>query len=307
VPVTVMVPNADATAQPLAAALSVSAGFTVRPERVTRTVAAGERARVEAQLIPDGSMRRGAGMLRLEATLGAERISRLALFSVGEAGGVIPALPGPVKVDGQLDDWPALKAGQPPLGLVVDTNQFACGQLAAWQGPADLGGKIYAAWSTQALYLAVAVTDDRIIGLPAPADPWNGDCAEIFVDGRSGDMQWQTPPTEGCFQIGVAAGGGTNAPNVVTWSQSAPRPLPGLQVATATNATGYTVELMIPLTLRNFPAGDWQSGRPVKLSVLLYDRDDPGTTYTDCTFGWSFSPQGANFRDTTGWKTLVLE
>jgi hypothetical protein len=41
--------------------------------------------------------------------------------------------------------------------------------------------------------------------------------------------------------------------------------------------------------------------------VLLYDRDDPRTTYTDCTFGWSFSPGGANFRDTSGWRTVVLE
>jgi hypothetical protein len=307
VPVPVVVPNAAGTPQPLEAAFSVSGGFTVRPDRVTRTVAAGATARIEAQLIPDGSMRRGAGTLRLEATLGAERISRLALFSIGEAGGVVPGRSGTVTIDGKLADWPAVKEGQPPLGLIADTNQFASGKVSAWRGPADLGGKLYAMWSTQALYVAVAVTDDHVLGLPAPAFPWDGDCVEVFVDGRSGDMQWQTPPTEGCFQIGVGPGNGTHAPNVTTWSQSAPRPLPGLQVATATNATGYVVEMMIPLTLRNFPAGDWKSGRPLKVSVLLYDRDDPGTSYTDCTFGWSFSAGGSNFRDTSGWKTLVLE
>jgi hypothetical protein len=67
------------------------------------------------------------------------------------------------------------------------------------------------------------------------------------------------------------------------------------------------VEAMIPLSLRNFPAGDWAPGRPVKLSVLLYDRDGPTASKADYTFGWAFSKAGANFRDTSGWKTLTLK
>ena len=74
----------------------------------------------------------------------------------------------------------------------------------------------------------------------------------------------------------------------------------------STTSTGYTVEMKIPLTLKNFPDGDWQPGRPLKLSVLLYDRDDPKTPHADYTLGWSFSPEGTNFKDTTGWKTLIL-
>jgi parallel beta-helix repeat protein len=306
VKVTVAVPNTARTEQALETRLSVSEGFTVRPDRVTRRVAAGATERVEAQLIPDGTFRSGSGMLRLEATLGGERINRMALFSIGEAGGEIPRQAGTVRVDGQLDDWPDVKAGRPPLGLIADTNQLARGKVEAWQGPADLGGKLYAVWSTQALYLAVAVTDDRLCPLPAPAAPWNGDCAEVFVDGRSGDMQWEGTPTEGCFQIGVGPGMGSNAPNVTVWSQGAPQRVPGLQVATATNASGYVVEMMIPLSLRNFPAGEWAAGRPVKLSVLLYDRDDPAEVHPACTFGWAFSKDGANFRDTSGWRILVF-
>ena len=44
----------------------------------------------------------------------------------------------------------------------------------------------------------------------------------------------------------------------------------------------------------------------LKLSVLLYDRDDPKASHADYTLGWSFSPKGANFKDTTGGKTLLL-
>jgi hypothetical protein len=36
-------------------------------------------------------------------------------------------------------------------------------------------------------------------------------------------------------------------------------------------------------------------------------QDDPGATGTKYIMGWSFSPHAANFRDTSGWRTLVLE
>jgi hypothetical protein len=71
--------------------------------------------------------------------------------------------------------------------------------------------------------------------------------------------------------------------------------------------TGFApVPVKIPLTLKNFPDGEWQPGRPLKLSVLLYDRDTPETLHADYTFGWSFSPEGAKCKDTTGRKTLLL-
>jgi parallel beta-helix repeat protein len=306
VPAKITVPNPTKTPVEFEATISLSGGFAVRPARIRCTVPPGGTVPVDVEFVPDGSVRRGSSSVRMEGSLGGERVSRIARFSVGEAGGTVPRAGGAVQVDGRLGDWPTVSSAVPALGLINEASQFAVGKLEAWQGTNDLSGKVYAMWTTQALYVAVTVADDRFVPLPAPANPWDGDCVEVFFDGRSGDMQWQVPPTEGCYQIAVAAGIGTNAVNVVTWSQSAPRPLPGLVVASATNATGYTVEMAIPLTLRNFPAGEWAAGRPVKLSVLLYDRDDKRAS-TKYTFGWSFSPDGANFRDTSGWRTLVLE
>ena len=299
-------PNDTADAQPLEAVFSVSAGFTVNPARVSRSVSAKTTAAVHAELVPDGSLRRGTASVRLSAKLGQEDVSRTAVFSVGESGGTVPARKGGIITDGKLDDWPAVRTGAPPLALIGDADQFVVGDRASWQGRDDLSGKVYAAWDSRALHIAVLVTDDRVLGLPAPADPWNGDCAEIFIDGRSGDMLWQTPPTEGCYQIAVAPGPVPAKPNLTVWAAGAPGPIRGLEAAAGTTGSGYVVELMIPLTLRNFPAGDWLPGRPMKLSVLLYDRDDPGTPHADYTLGWSFSPEGTNFKDTTGWKTLVL-
>jgi hypothetical protein len=303
---TASLPNDTGTEQPLTAAFSVSPGFTVKTDSTPKSVAARSTAEIHAELIPDGTQRRGSANVRLSATVGGQSISRITLFSIGESGGTLPTHHGDLQIDGQLDDWPDIKAGKPPLALIGDADQFVVGKREAWQGRDDLSGKVYASWTAYALHLAVIVTDDHVLGLPAPANAWNGDCVEVFIDGRSGDMLWQTPPTEGCYHIAIAPGPDAKKPNLTTWAAGAPGQLRGLTVASSTTSTGYTVEMKIPLTLRNFPDGDWQPGRPLKLSVLLYDRDDPKTPYADYTLGWSFSPGGANFKDTTGWKTLIL-
>lgn len=307
VALTASFPNAGTGPASLRAVLSVSSGFTAKPDRIEQDIAAGATAEITAELVPDGTLRRGPATVRLEGTLGAETLCRNVVFSIGESGGTVPRQAAKVTVDGTLDDWPAVKSGAPPLALIVEPDQFICGKREAWQGETDLGGRVYATWTPDALCVAVAVTDDVVSTLPAPANPWDGDCVEVFLDGRSGDMQWQTPPTDGCFQIAVAPGADGAAPNTLTWAQGAPRPVRGLNVATKRTDTGYVVEMAIPLSLRNFPAGDWIAGRPIKLSVLLYDRDDPATTHTDYTLGWAASPEGLNFRDTSGWRTLILE
>ena len=86
---------------------------------------------------------------------------------------------------------------------------------------------------------------------------------ELFVDGRAFDMQWQKDPTEGCYQIGVSPGKDDVPMNAMVYQKT----LAGLQSATTLTDTGYIIEIGIPLTPRNFPAGEWKAGRPIKLSV----------------------------------------
>jgi hypothetical protein len=42
------------------------------------------------------------------------------------------------------------------------------------------------------------------------------------------------------------------------------------------------------------------------MSVLLNDKDDPEAEGRKQCFGWAFSKEGANYRDTSGWQTLTL-
>ena len=80
-----------------------------------------------------------------------------------------------------------------------------------------------------------------------------------------------------------------------------------MQTATALTPSGYVVEMMIPLTAANFPAGQWEAGRPVKLSLLVYDADDASPDVKRKVLGWSVSPDQKNGEDSSGWATVILE
>ena len=217
--------------------------------------------------------------------------------------GRLPPAPGPIVIDGKLDDWGVLVTKAMPIGMIADISQCANGNKELWKGPDDLGAKIYAGWTPQALYVAVAVTDDAVLPTPPGAkDPWSYDAVEVFLDGRSFEMQWQPQPTENCYQIGVSPAKDGMPSNTRVLGKI----LAGLQTATSLTDKGYIVELMIPLTSANFPAGGWKAGRPIKLSVLVNDKDDPAASGRKYVFGWAASPKGENYMDTSGWQILTL-
>jgi parallel beta-helix repeat protein len=288
--------------QQLTASFFSAANFKAQPAQVTRRVKAGERVEIPIALQPQGNFV-GTGRVSFDAKLGDERILRSATFAMGEGGARLPAARGAIKVDGQLNDWAALGEGA-ILGSIADVTQVTAGDAKTWKGAADAGAKLYATWTKDAIYAAVAVTDDQVLVTPPGDQPYNNDGVEVFLDGRASDMQWQVQPTEGVYQVVVGAGQKESEPVVQVLSKSE---LKGLETALSPTANGYVVEIKIPLTAQNFPAADWNAGRAVKMSLLLTDKDDVKAPAREHTLGWSFSPGGRNFQDTSGWKTLVLD
>jgi len=143
------------------------------------------------------------------------------------------------------------------------------------------------------------VTDDTVVPAPPGAAPWDSDAVEVCIDGRGAAFQYQKEPTEGVYQIGISP---ADPPVVRVLSKS---PVAGLQTASRRTPGGYFISLRVPLTAQNFPAGDLRAGRPLKMSVLLDDKDDPQAARKN-VFGWHGSPNGANYADTSGWKTVIL-
>jgi len=92
----------------------------------------------------------------------------------------------PIKVDGDLSDW----AGVP--GFTMNQEKFFfVGQgmsSAKWKGPDDLSATFKVQWDEQYLYIAVAVTDDKVTephGSPVPGTEtgsWDDDGVEIMLD-----------------------------------------------------------------------------------------------------------------------------
>ncbi len=287
----------------LAARLIVSRGFTVEPATITRRLEPGASCEVPFTLTPEATLLKGNAQVRIEATMGDEHFAQIAAFGVGESSGAIAFAEGTIKADGKLDDWGAIVSQGAPAGVIAQTAQIANGDATTWSGPDDLSAKVYAAWTADALCVAVVVKDDTLLVASPGADPWNFDCVELFVDGRSFEMQWQVEPTEGCYQIAVSPA----KDKTPSTSQVFRKTMPGLQTGTSLTENGYVIEYVLPLSRENFPAGKWEKGRPIKMSVLVNDKDNPDTNGRDTTLGWAFSKGGTNHGDTSGWQTLVLE
>ncbi|OGV72467.1 MAG: hypothetical protein A3K19_16620 [Lentisphaerae bacterium RIFOXYB12_FULL_65_16] len=309
IPVTVSFVNEGAAPASLKAVFSPTAGFAVEPPSAEKELAPGVTHEISLTLKPDGSFRRGTGMLRMDASLGNEKIRRTAVFSVGEGDKKIPRLAGEVRIDGQLDDWGATVKDAIPLATINDAGQYLSGPKDAWKGTDDSSARLYAAWKADALYLAVVVKDDKVIACAGSKNEWGTvqldkcDAVGISLDGRAPDMQWQKDLNLGCYDATVspaAEGKHVLSPN---WRTNA---VQGVSAATALSESGYIVEIAIPLTEKNFPAKQWSEDRPVKLSVLLFDSDDLSPDAKRKVLGWCTSPNQKNSEDTSGWATVIL-
>ena len=294
--------NESGAPQQLQATFSAANGYLVAPVTLPRTLAAGQTLIVPMVLTPNGSFARGNSTVSVAAQLGAQTLEKTATFSVGEGGGTLMRLPAALPLDGEAAKWSAL--GAPALlGTISDAKQVMSGAQYGWVGPADLNAQIYGAWTPGALQLLIDVTDDGVNPAPTGAEIYNYDAVELFVDGRDPAFQYNPEPTPGVFQILVSPPIEADAkPQVAVLAKTE---LQGLQTASKRTANGYTVEVTIPLSAANFATSEWAAGRPLKLSVLVDDRDDPKGT-RETVLGWSASPRGENFRDTGGWKTLLL-
>jgi hypothetical protein len=301
VPVKAVFINDSKTTQTLRANFSATSGYRVNPPQISQQVKPGERAEIALSAVPQAPFV-GSARVVLDAELGNEKIMRSATFAVGEGGARLVTAPRAPIIDGKLDDWQAL-GDSAVLGSIASDEQITRGARNLWNGTGDASAKMYSVWTKDAIYAAVAVNDDQIVPVPAGVDPYHSDAVEFFLDGRASDMQWQVPHTEGVYQIAA----GQNQAGQAEVKVLAKSTLQGLETAWDRTANGYIVEMKIPLTAQNFPARDWNVGRTVKMSVLLNDKDDAATDGPENVFGWSFSPNGRNFADTSGWRTLVLE
>lgn len=174
----------------------------------------------------------------------------------------------PVKVDGDLSEW-----GELPLRMTAPAEFARNGQL--WQGPADTSMAIGACYDDKHVYLAFAVTDDKVV-VDDAHNARQEDALSVLLDARPAALRnvpakdWQgamflilSPGREaGKYELGDKLPEGTVAESVVT-------------------PTGYATEIAIPRELFDKAAGgEWKDFR---LNVRLHDLD---TSQFDNTQMW---------------------
>lgn len=152
-----------------------------------------------------------------------------------------------IKVDGQLDDWPA-----EPTFTLADRSQIVyTAPGAKWDGPKDLSALLWTGWADDGLYLAARVTDDQISQTQTGVNIWQGDYLELQLDtGLEADYN-DTKMSDDDFQLGFSLGDfGKTPPTTFVWfGPISAAQLAHIQQAQTKTAEGYTIEVFIPKEL----------------------------------------------------------
>jgi LmbE family N-acetylglucosaminyl deacetylase len=185
-------------------------------------------------------------------------------------------------------------ASAPQLDGVESPGEYPAGAIdlsRVWEGenpssPADASGSAKLAWSSDALYMLVSVTDDTL-GTVLPASDakrhWRTDSVEIAVDPRRNSEN-----TSSTYKVGVFPTTQEGQPAAYRDADNRQGPVsetsPGFEVASQVHDPydGYTLEVKIPFA--EMPA----AVRPdaTGLNVFIYDSDTQDKT-GQTRLGWS--------------------
>ncbi|MFH0963510.1 MAG: sugar-binding protein [Planctomycetota bacterium] len=210
-----------------------------------------------------------------------------------------------IKIDGKKDDWQGLEpitigglehvvAGRPVEDLPVGVQR-------CWQSNEDLSAKLWTAWDEDNIYWAVLVSDNMVVEnrMRGKAQAYNGDCVEVFLDGRESTLQSVPEYDERVGQILVTPATAEN-PSATVSVLSAANIVKEMKAASSPVQGGFFVEGAIPIR-RLLPEG-LAKGRVVGFDIALDDTDDGGSYKTHMTW----SGNAGLYRDASGFGRLRL-
>ena len=218
-----------------------------------------------------------------------------------------------IKVDGSLDDWRGIPA------LRIEQRLLEQKLLAAGRRPtdADFSARMRIAWSDEALYLAVEVSDDKLVINPQsrPGNGWRNDSLQLFIDplgdGRKGTAHG-IGPDDWSYGIYLKSDGATlyayrhHVPDIQLTEGFA-----GARAETIDEEVrcvfrrtehGYLYELALPL--RSLLPLKLVPGRQFGLGVMLNDQDSEATI-PHSRLVWGVEPTPPNERPDL-WPLVIL-
>jgi len=166
----------------------------------------------------------------------------------------------------------------------------------SWDGPKDLAARLNVAWTDAGLCLTARVVDNFMYANRNA--PYDGDCIEIFLDGRAdklGDKLYST----GCYQVFCIAPVGQ-----VQWQPLqflCPRSKTGIAGRARNTAEGYEMEILLDWAL--FPDFKAVKGSLMGLDFAIDDADEAKTRKTQLV--WKGT--GQNYQDASRFGRVVLD
>ncbi|NOZ05863.1 MAG: DNRLRE domain-containing protein [Chloroflexi bacterium] len=162
----------------------------------------------------------------------------------------------PLTIDGLFSDW--APAASTPITISAATADLIIGSI---DSSSDVSAAVRSAWTTDALYFAIHVNDDRLIS--DSTDIWRDDSIEIGIDGAGDGNAWGRDDHQYTVRIdGATADRGVQG-------------TANIAAAVRKVATGYDIEVAIPFS--ELQATTVVSGTTMGVSFGVHDDDDGGS------------------------------
>ncbi|MDO9543353.1 MAG: sugar-binding protein [Kiritimatiellia bacterium] len=202
-----------------------------------------------------------------------------------------------VKIDGDLPEWDFSKAQAIPHSNIT---------YGANKGEKDISGLFEVKWDEKYLYIAVKVTDDKVMNDKPEGSVWAGDSVEIALNmlddvgmaKRGGEGDGLPVPYYGPDDLKLMIGADERHLVDIYSPVSGMKKIEGLKIATRKTSSGYEMEVGIP----------WEGlflnpveGYTIGLNVILNDNDMPGEK-SSCQIAYRM----CNATQTTGWVRMEL-
>ncbi|MFQ5942119.1 MAG: sugar-binding protein [Anaerolineales bacterium] len=198
----------------------------------------------------------------------------------------------PPTLDGDLGEWSS---------STFNANKVVFG-ASNWTGASDASGVYYIGWTNEALYIAIAVTDDTFVQVSSGSSLYKGDEVELQIDTNLKGDFFSNILSSDDYQIGLSPGNfGTLGKESWRWYPRSTRgPLSVITIHAKSRSDGYDMEAKIPWSVFGLTPSE---GARYGFALSVSDNDLKGAPVQQSMVS---SVSSRTLSNPTTWGTLIL-
>ena len=278
IPAKLTLENAGSSSRDYDLTVGVGKGWKIENEKIRKTLAGGEKMALEIPLIPPEDLRQGMFQFNVAGKVSGKEVAVSKSFGIGSLL-VLKHVKRGLNMDGDLADWGDMGI---PNGIAEAREQVVFG-AENWKGTNDLSAKIWLQWhESRELYMAIEVTDDKLVTNHGKDAPLKSDSIQVMVDVRAEWKHYMKECTPGTFMLTLVPGNETN-PATASYGRLRVGSIRG--VASKKTEKGYIMEVNVHFHTAELEDPGWVAKRPLRIGVLVNDSDDPEGKDRKATIG----------------------